>query len=321
MELIIYSPSEDGFITSIEFNKDELKNELKERLEKYKGLVYNDNEIKLAKSDRANLNKFKEALEGKRKEVKRQCLNPYERFEIDIKELIELVDKPIREIDEQVKEFENKQKEEKREVVTGVFNESIGNLKDILPLTKLWNPKWLNATYKLPAITEEIIKGIERVKNDLKHIEDLKTEYEVQMKDRYLETLLLSEALALKTRLEEQKKKLEEYKRQQEEKSNISPAAQPDPQPVHESHQTETKLEIIDFRVKVTQNQKNELISFIQSSKIKCVKAPIDKLKKFLKDLSPYCDTCANECGSSSCDECHRKYNNWRIDENILNQF
>lgn len=278
MELKIYSPSEEGFLKAIEFNHEEIKKELNLRLEKYRGLVYSEEEIKLARADRATLNKFKDAIEVKRKEIKAQCLRPYEEFEIKIKEILSLVDKPIMEIDSQVKAFESKQKEEKRDLITAFFNENIGDLKDIFPLAKIWSEKWLNVTVKLPAIQEEIKKTINNVAADLKHIEDLKSEFEVQLKDRYLDTLLLSEALALKSRLEEQKKKLEEYKRQQEEKtkvpqvSNNAVAFLPVDNQTEQVASEEPELEMIEFRVWVTHEQKKILRDCILNNKIKCGK-------------------------------------------------
>jgi hypothetical protein len=201
MELIIHSPSEEGFIQEITFNHEEIKKELTTRLEKYKGLVYSEEEIKLAKTDRATLNKFKEAIESKRKEIKALCLKPYDEFEIKIKEIVNLVNEPVKDIDNQVKAFEEKQKQDKKKVIEGMYSDMIGDLIEILPLKTLWNEKWLNATYKLATISDELRKEIERVSSDLKHIESIKSKFETEMKNTYLNTLLLSEALAIKTRL------------------------------------------------------------------------------------------------------------------------
>ena len=63
MELQIYKPTTDGFIKSIEWNHEELKKEVAEKLDKYNNMVYSPENIKEAKEDRANLNKFKQVLE------------------------------------------------------------------------------------------------------------------------------------------------------------------------------------------------------------------------------------------------------------------
>lgn len=302
MELRIITPDE-AFLKAVEFNHEEIKQELALRLEKYMGLQYTDEQIKEAKTDRATLNKFKEALENKRKEVKALCLEPYEKFEARIKEIVAMVEQPISEIDKQVKGYEDKQKEEKKLVIEGVYAESIGDLKEILSLKRLWNDKWLNATYKLSNITEEIVKAIEKTASDLVVIGQLQSEYELQIKDKYLQNLDLSAALAEKTRLEEQAKKLTEYeaeqhrkkleeaeRRIQEEKLRQAKIAAVTPvvkevvpvQPEVLAYKAQMELvgagaaateespvETLDFRVWVTKEQKLALRDFLIANNIK----------------------------------------------------
>ena len=62
--------------TTIDFNFEALKLGLSQSLAKYDGLVVTEDDIKGAKDDRAKLNKLREALEAKRKEVKRECMAP-----------------------------------------------------------------------------------------------------------------------------------------------------------------------------------------------------------------------------------------------------
>lgn len=266
MELIIINSDEDWSLRSIDFNHKEIKQDLALKLEKYKGLVYSDEEIKLAKADRATLNKFKEAIETKRKEIKGQCLRPYDEFEVKIKEILALVDKPILEIDSQVKSFENKQREDKKKTIIGILDENIGSLKEILSLDKLWNDKWLNVTYRISTITEEIVASVERVGSDLKVIESLKSEFELQIKDRYLDKLNLSEAITLKAKLEERKvrlEKLENYKEQQV----------PEDRGMGHSHYIPNTPPIdptitLILKIEVTTKQKNVLMSYLMNNKI-----------------------------------------------------
>ena len=70
-----------------------LKAELQSRLDSYAGLVYTDETIKSAKTDRTTLNKVKKAIEDARKAYKARCLAPYEALEPQIKELVEMVEK------------------------------------------------------------------------------------------------------------------------------------------------------------------------------------------------------------------------------------
>lgn len=84
MELRIKSMS---FPEAIEFNFEQLKQELTDKAEQYKGLVYTDDQVQDAKKDVAALRKFTKALSDERIKVKKECMKPYEEFEAKIKEL------------------------------------------------------------------------------------------------------------------------------------------------------------------------------------------------------------------------------------------
>ena len=36
------------------------------------------------------------------------------------------------------------------------------------------------------------------------------------------------------------------------------------------------------------------------------------KLKQYILNLEPYCNNCTYENNEDNCDECHRKYFNWK---------
>ena len=312
MELRITSPTQDGFLKEIIYNHEEIKKELELRLEKYKGLTYSDSEIKLAKTDRATLNNFKKAITDKRIETKKQLLTPYEVFETKLKEILALIDKPVLEIDTQVKKFEDTEKENKKKDIEDFYSENIGDLKDILLLSSVWDDKWLNATVNIKNIQEIISTKIEAVNNDVKSIDLIDTKYHKEMKEAFYKNLSLGEALEVNTKLEQQEKKIEEYrlaaiaKKEAEEKLKLEQeekAAQaeitrqeiddkiasevkaPAPVPVEvEPVQVETttevkleepvlytppKLEQIDFRVWVSEDQKKKLKDFLFINDIK----------------------------------------------------
>lgn len=129
MELKIYSPAEDGFIKKIEWNYEELKKEIEVRSAEYAASVYTDDSIKNAKADRAQLNKFKDALNGKRLEVRRQMLEPYEEFGAQIKSLTDIVQGAIDNIDGQVKDYENRQRKMKEAKIREFYDENIFDIR------------------------------------------------------------------------------------------------------------------------------------------------------------------------------------------------
>lgn len=217
MELIIYNPQEGDFIRQIEWNFEELKKEITIRANEYVDLVYNDDQIKEAKKDRADMNKFKNALDDKRREVKKQLLDPYTEFEAQVKELIAIVDKAVNNIDGQIKGYEEQLRKEKEERCKALYEELIGDMDRIISFEKCFNPKWLNKTTTEKTIREEIIELRDRVDKELKLVMADVSPYVFEMKEEYLKAFDFSAAMSLKQRLEETEKKkalFEEQERQ-----------------------------------------------------------------------------------------------------------
>lgn len=203
----------------IEFNHEELKNFLIEKTSKYNSLVVTEDNIKSAKEDKAKLNKFKTAIENERKRIKKQCLQPYEEFEKKCKEIVALIDKPIISIDTQIKAFDDEEKERKYKALQQYFDDNAKELSEVVTLEQIINPKWANKGERLLDLTQEIYDKLDKIRQDLKVIGDLKSPYESQMKDIYLKTFDVSKALAEQSRLEEQDRKLAEIKKKQEAES------------------------------------------------------------------------------------------------------
>lgn len=191
----------------IDFNFEELKEEITNKSALYKNMVYTDETIKDAKSDRALLNKFKTALEDKRKEVKKQCLEPYNQFEKQIKELVAIIDEPVKLIGEQITEFEDREKAEKHEQITKLFDKA--GFQSFVTLEQIYDPKWLNKSVSLKSIEEELTNTLYRIGHDVTTINSLK-EYSFEALEHYKKTLDLASAIAEGQRLADiQKRKLE----------------------------------------------------------------------------------------------------------------
>lgn len=288
MELRILSPQEDGFVKAIEWNNEEIKKEVAECVEHYKGLVYTDEQISDAKKDRAKLRKFVDALEAKRKEVKKQCIAPYEQFERQVKEIITIVNEPINLIDAQIKEVEEQRRIEKKANVLAIYEEHIGSLKGILPFKKVFKNEYLNVSKSMKSITEEIQAFISKVNQDMDTIEELHTKHELQVKDMYIRTFDLSMALRENARLEEVERKIAERKAQEEARKKAeeekktgedigSPNVSVDQQlsrqdeadPIREEHvKEEPKMFTIDFRVTATREKIGLLKEFLNKNRI-----------------------------------------------------
>lgn len=176
MELIVKEPA----MQPITFNFDELKREIGEALEKYSGLVYTDATIKDAKADRAALNKFKDALETKRKEVKKRLMIPYDDFAGQVKVLTGLIDFPLNEIDKQVKAYEEKKKEERLAALRKFYDflwDGYDFYQSVLPFEKaiVLKKEMLNASVNEKAAEGLLQDVLEKCKADLNAIAALQT--------------------------------------------------------------------------------------------------------------------------------------------------
>ncbi len=208
MEFKIYNPDENSFIQAIEWNNEEIKAELKEKLELYKNLIYTDEQISEAKADRAKLNKFVTALEDKRKELKKTCLAPYEKFEKQVKELVFMINEPIALIDTRVKAFEVEKKEKKLEEIKEYY---AGLGTDFPTFEQLYNPKWLNASVSMASIKKDIDTRLGEINKELEILENLE-KYSFEAIFEYKKNLDLSMAMSKANEL----RQIEEEKRKRE---------------------------------------------------------------------------------------------------------
>lgn len=231
MELEMKTKLDEVMPKQIEFNYSPLKSELAEKLSYYKNLVVTEESIKPAKDDRAKLNALKKTLNDKKISVKKEFLIPYDEFEREVKELMAMIDEPICAIDSQLKAFEEQQKAEKQSKIQSFYDEFIGELASLLPLQKIFNPKWLNTATSAKSIKAELSGTISKVKSDIEIIKGMHVDCEQTMLDTYLQTLDMSAALAEKTRYEARQAALKEYERKKAEQKETTPipvATEPD---------------------------------------------------------------------------------------------
>lgn len=198
----------------IQFNFDEIKLEISEKLKKFENLVYTDDQVKDAKSDRASLNKLKKALQEEKIRRKKEYLKPFEDFENKINEIIKLIDAPVSLIDSQVKEFEEKKKADKR-IEIGAFWETTEH-PEWLTLAKIFDERWLNASYSMKQIKEDINGWIEKLNSDLETLQQLE-DFSFEAIETYKRSLDMNQAIAEGKRLADiQKRKEEEARRKAE---------------------------------------------------------------------------------------------------------
>lgn len=289
MELKIYSPQDSGFIQKIEWNFEELKEEITAASEEYAASVYTDDTIRNAKADRAKLNKFVDAIETKRKELKKKVLDPYNQFESEEKQLVAIVQRAINNIDSQVKDYERRQRDEKTAKVREFYKDNIGDLADYLPFDRVFRPEYANQSVTMKSIKESILETIQKVAEGLAILNDVESKFAGDMKEEFLRSYDIGSAMALRNRLEAEEQRRAEYMAEQErrkaereaarraETSRVMQAgqaaqthAQSQPDPV----QQEEPVHVIDFRVHATAAQLGALKAFLKENGIRFEPVP-----------------------------------------------
>ena len=210
MELIV---KEINIPEKIEFNYQELKSEIETKLELYNNLVYQEKDLKTAKSDKANLNRLKKALNDERIRREKEYMKPFIEFKNQINEIIDIIDKPVRLIDNQIKDYEKIKKEEKNKEIIELFAEI--NQFEWLKLNKIFDSRWLNSSYRIKKVKEDMILSLEKIEADLASIDSL--DYAFEIKEYYKKSLDLNYAISEVNKIKELNKQKEEAERQRQE--------------------------------------------------------------------------------------------------------
>ena len=287
MELRIMSPEEDGFVKEIQWNNEELKQEITATMQEYKNLAFTEDNIKDAKADRAKLNKLRTAFEDERKKIKKQCMEPYTKFEKQVKEIVSLIDEPIALIDSQIKEVDDQKKAQKQKDIEELFG-SLG-FQNFVTLDKIFDSKWLNASVAMSKIEEQMKSQMFQIGHELETIRKL-PEFAFEAKELYKKTLDMNQAIQEGQRLAEIQKRKLAYEAEQkakeaqeavqkaaeqnlQEQSKVVPESKKEEKTINSSddHQDQKTDPImsIDFRAWGTREQLMGIRQFMLDNNIK----------------------------------------------------
>lgn len=274
LELRMTTDLETALPAEIVFNFDELEKALAARVEHYNHLVVTEDAIQDAKADRANLRKLREALENSRKETKRKWNLPLATYEERMKKLVARIDAPIASIDGQIKSFEEQEKEQKRSEIAAIYNELVPeNFREIIPLDRIFNPKWLNKSTSRKSIEEDIHTLAMRTKVDMVLLYGIDPKYSTAVKAKYMETLDINVALEYRDSLMEAELAFQDTDVQREtiqppvEKAPPVAVQEPVRAPIKEDRLYSLRLEF-----QLTQAQSYELKDFLTRTGIKYTK-------------------------------------------------
>ena len=261
-------------LAPIQFNYEDIKKWITEKAKEYKSMVYTEETITNAKSDRATLNKVAKALNDEKIRIKKKVLKPFEDFESKCKELQGIITDASNSIDIQVKAFETKEQEEKKKQIEDLFNTYIGDFKELIIFEQIFNQRWLNKTYTIKKIEDEIKHLIAKTTTDLKVIDAQIQDESINksVKNYYFNNItdpsILGNSLQEGMKIDENNKKIEELNKQkaeQEKKVQNYIIEQ-----AKESDKVEGKnLLTIDFRVTATKEQFMVIREFFEKNNIK----------------------------------------------------
>ena len=191
---------------SIEVNFSELESSLLEMLAPYKNRVITADMMGEAKEARATLNKVLKSIEDKRKDIKKQFLEPYNNAEASFKKLEVMVKEQSVYFDNIVKEVEQYEKNEKAIKIREFFNQT-GFV--LVEFSRISDEKWLNKGTTEKAWKEQLSSRIEKIKCDLAMVEKLDIDDHALMKSMYLKYLSLDVAMKDYELMQESKKAVE----------------------------------------------------------------------------------------------------------------
>ena len=204
-ELMIITRQAPGIVTFDNF--EEIKAWLAERLEDYKSLAYTEDSLKIAKADKAELNRLKKALDERRKEIKKIYMEPYLAIETQIKELTAMIDEPLAEIKAFTDGMEAARKEEKRAEIKRYYetvSAPLGELSDMLfDSDAFFDKKWLNASTKPKVWQDGVREKVAQASADLRTLQQTGGSHTTALISRYMERMDMADTTVYQKSLQQ----------------------------------------------------------------------------------------------------------------------
>ena len=207
-------------IAKIEDNINEVNEMAIAILKYYETTVFSDEDMKTAKDEKANINKFKAKVKEFKKNILEEYNKPISAFDEKARNAIKTLEEAYDKINEQVAKYEDKLKKEKEEEVKAYFEEYQEDKN--IEFIKYENAK-INVTLSasMKGLKEEAKSFIDKIESDLILIDT--QEYKTDILVEYKATLNVSEAI---TKVSNRYKAIEEEKARQEELAQKKAEAQ-----------------------------------------------------------------------------------------------
>lgn len=242
----------------------------------FKGIVISEDNLEEAPKWRAELNKKAKRISDFRIAFEKDYKKRIEKSTSQLKELASIYTEASNNIDSQVKDFDDKRKQEKLEQIQQIFEDVFSEWKTIFDVSKIESfsdGKWMNKGTSLDSIRKFMTDTKSKIENGIASIRGLKSKYEQEMIHAFLQRLDMSDALNRKTQLEDFEEQMNAKKRAEESaKEESQQSVQENIQDtvhVEENVKEEAKEEPIyrlQFAVYGTKEQLRVVANFIKDS-------------------------------------------------------
>lgn len=195
-------------------NFEQVEKAIRDTLEEYRGAVFTEESKTYAKKHVASLRAKKRELQDSLRTEKKKYMEPWDAFEEKAKHLIGMYDEPINLINGQIQVFEEKRVEEKKQLIGRIYADIVpAGLHDCIPLERIYNKKWENATVKEKEIRKEILEISEKTMGDIETIQNTESDAVSKALSIYYTNLSLTEAIAYIHNYDRQKQEILEKER------------------------------------------------------------------------------------------------------------
>ena len=259
---------------SLTTNAKQIKEMVKKALPNYDISNYDENNIALAKKDKAMLNAASKALNDKRIQFEKEFMQPFAEFKGVVNETVALIKECSSKIDTVVKQSEENERKAKQQEIEKIWARKNFTL---VSLAKVSDSKWMNKGATFKAIEAEIDEKIAKINDDIATIEAIGEDVEL-LKSLYLDTLNLNSTIQYARTLKENREKAKAEAEKQaeiEERKPIVEEAGPTPETAVDVSPT-TFAEVVKpelytraFRVTTTRDNIIKLGDFMKENDIK----------------------------------------------------
>lgn len=254
-------------ITKIEDNINDVKDYALKLSKYYSVKEFDEETLKDAKSERAEVNKFKEKVADFRKEITKRFNEPLNKFIDTAKETEGILKETYDTINNQIKGYEEKQKEEKTEEVKDYFNELCESEEiDFVSYEQANINVTLSASMK--SLKEQAKVFVDKICDDLKLIDT--QEHKAEILAEYKITLNVSNAITTVT---------DRIKREEEEKAKLEQTTE---QELNDEIMLE-KIENISAPKEIVKEETSEEV-FEMTFKVRGTKEKLKAIKEFLEN-------------------------------------